>query len=361
MQTCQLLPILGRPRASPPGVSRGWQLPGTPSIRSRSRTFCAASKHAKPRENTQTSWKPLVEAELITPHQAANRLASVWRRPRRTPTRRRRIVTGTATALKPVGDEPKQMGPYRILRRLGQGGMGAVFLAFDPNENRQVAVKVLSWPEHAPQEHSSLQAASSLEGKNGALLTHPNISAQLRYRPGPTTPSCTTSSSRFVDGPKRPRIARPGDGPLQVGDAVHIILDIARALEYAHVNRIIHRDVKPSNILLTAAGVAKLSDMGLAKRRDDTNHLTSTSASIGTPFYMPYEQAMNAKLADERSDIYALGATLYDISSTPAEVSEVLTGEVLAGDRGKKGLGIYPPARMVIRGLPDSLEKSSPA
>ena len=95
---------------------------------------------------------------------------------------------------------------------------------------------------------------------------------------------------------------------MQFGDAVHVILDIARALEYAHGHRVIHRDIKPSNILLTSTGVAKLSDLGLAKRRDDASNLTNSSQSIGTPYYMPYEQAMNARLADERSDIYALGA-----------------------------------------------------
>ena len=87
---------------------------------------------------------------------------------------------------------------------------------------------------------------------------------------------------------------------------MHIILDIARALEHAHKNQIVHRDIKPSNILLTSlSGLAKLSDLGLAKRRDDASNLTHASQGIGTPYYMPYEQAMNAKLADERSDIYA--------------------------------------------------------
>src|SRR5262249_1429462 len=107
-------------------------------------------------------------------------------------------------------------------------------------------------------------------------------------------------------------------GKLAVGDAVHIILDIARALEHAHSRNIVHRDIKPDNILLSKSGMAKLSDLGLAKRMDDSTNLTNAKQGFGTPYYMPYEQALSAKYADGRSDIYALGATLYHL----------LTGEI---------------------------------
>ena len=211
------------------------------------------------------------------------------------------------------GDDPKQMGPYRLLRRLGVGGMGAVFLAFDGNENRQVAVKVLS-AEHAPKQN--ILQRFQREGKNGTLLVHPNI-----------VRTCDTGQDQasglnyivleFIDGPSA-HVLLDRSGKLQIADAVHIILDIARALEHAHKNLIIHRDIKPGNILLTPSGLAKLSDLGLAKRRDDPASITHADQGIGTPYYMPYEQAMNAKMADERSDIYALGATFYHL----------LTGEV---------------------------------
>ena len=85
-------------------------------------------------------------------------------------------------------------------------------------------------------------------------------------------------------------------GRLSVGDAVHVALDVARALEHAHSRNIIHRDIKPDNILITRAGVAKLADLGLAKRTDETSHLTATRQGFGTTPYMPYEQAINAKL-----------------------------------------------------------------
>src|SRR5262249_44265887 len=116
----------------------------------------------------------------------------------------------------------------------------------------------------------------------------------------------------YVDGPSALDLLDKYQR-LPVGDAVHIALDIARALEHAHSRNIVHRDIKPGNILITLSGLAKLADMGLAKRTDEASHLTLARQGFGTPYYMPYEQAMNAKYADGRSDIYALGATLYHL------------------------------------------------
>lgn len=244
--------------------------------------------------------------------------------------------------------DPKQMGRYRILRRLGQGGMGAVYLAFDSSENRQVAVKVLS-ADQAPNQR--ILKRFLLEGQHGAMLVHPNIVRS--YDTGKDGDSgLHFIVLEFVDGPSAHELL-DRVGKFQVGDAIHVILDIARALEHAHKNRIIHRDIKPGNILLTSSGLAKLSDLGLAKRHGDANNLTHASQGIGTPYYMPYEQAMNAKMADERSDIYALGATLYHL----------LTGEVpFTGESSlevveKKGLGIYAPARSINPDVPASLDE----
>src|SRR5207249_10902705 len=134
---------------------------------------------------------------------------------------------------------------------------------------------------------------------------------------------------------------------------IHIILDVARGLEHAHHRAIVHRDIKPSNILLTSSGVAKLSDLGLSKRTDEVSHLTLARQGVGTPYYMPYEQALNAKRADERSDLYALGATLYHL----------LTGEVpFPGNSPleileKKDTGVYLPARFINPDVPEALER----
>ena len=130
-------------------------------------------------------------------------------------------------------------------------------------------------------------------------------------------------------------------GRLSVGDAVHIILDIARGLEHAHSRNIVHRDIKPDNILITTSGVAKLSDLGLAKRTDEASHLTAARQGFGTPYYMPFEQAMNAKYADGRSDIYALGATLYHLVTGEVPFPGINHLEIVE----KKDIGEFPPAR----------------
>jgi serine/threonine-protein kinase len=257
-----------------------------------------------------------------------------------------------------LNGEPAQMGPYRILRRLGQGGMGAVYLAFDAKQNRQVAVKVLA-AEQAPK--SNILRRFQLEGKTGALLTHPNIVRS--YDVGQDEASgLHYIVLEYVDGPTAHELLDL-KGKLEVADAVHIILDIARALEHAHKNRIIHRDVKPANILLASSGLAKLSDFGLAKHLtppsppfqggEGGGNLTHATQGIGTPYYMPYEQAMNAKMADERSDIYSLGATLYHLIAGDVPFSGESSLEIVE----KKQLGHYPPAFTHNANVPTVLEE----
>ena len=127
---------------------------------------------------------------------------------------------------------------------------------------------------------------------------------------------------------------------------------MARALEHAHSRNIIHRDIKPDNILITRSGVAKLADLGLAKRTDETSHLTSTRQGFGTTAYMPYEQAINARSADGRSDIYALGATLYHLVTGAAP----FPGDSHLDVVEKKRLGDFPPAGSIHPDVPAALD-----
>ncbi len=207
----------------------------------------------------------------------------------------------------------RRLGEYRILRRLGEGGMGAVYLAYHEATDRQVALKVLS--EQMANTQGYIDRFYR-EARSGSLLNHPSIVRGLGVGQDPASKKHYLVLE-YVDGPSAHALIEQF-GRLSIGDAVHIALDIARALEHAHSRNIIHRDIKPDNILITRAGVAKLTDFGLAKRTDEASHLTAARQGFGTPFYMPYEQAVNAKHADGRGDLYALGATLYHL----------LTGEV---------------------------------
>lgn len=291
--------------------------------------------------------RALVEAEIITPAQAENLRLDLAPTQVYYPAALDYTADPPPKSILPTNGVPAQIGPYRILRLLGQGGMGAVYLGFDGKENRQVAVKVLS-AEQAPKQN--ILRRFHMEGQHGAMLVHPNIVRSLDMGQDPDT-DLHYIVLEYVDGPSAHELLDRA-GKLQVGDAVHIILDIARALEHAHKNRIIHRDIKPGNILLASSGLAKLSDLGLAKRQGDTANLTHVSQGIGTPYYMPYEQAMNAKTADERSDIYALGATLYHLLTGAVPFNGDSSVEIVAN----KDRGVYPPARSLNADVPEILD-----
>jgi serine/threonine protein kinase len=204
--------------------------------------------------------------------------------------------------------ELRTLGEYRLLRRLGEGGMGTVYLGYLERQDQQIAIKVLG--DHLASNQTYIDRFYR-EAKSGALLDHPNIVRTLNVGQDRTTAKYYLVLE-FIDGPSA-RALLEHSGRLPVGDAVHIALSIARALEHAHSRNVVHRDIKPDNILITRAGVVKLADLSLARRTDEASHLTAARQGFGTTHYMPYEQAINAKSADGRSDIYALGATLYHL------------------------------------------------
>jgi serine/threonine-protein kinase len=241
----------------------------------------------------------------------------------------------------------RQLGNFHLLRRLGEGGMGSVFLGYQEGDNRHVAVKVL--PEHLAANQAAIDRFYR-EAKSGALLNHPNIVRNIAVGQDKVT-SKHYLVMEFVDGPSALEILEQ-KGRLAVGDAVHIALDIARGLEHAHSRNVIHRDIKPDNILITQSGVAKLADLGLSKRTDEASHLTAARQGFGTPYYMPYEQAVNAKYADGRSDIYALGATLYHLVSGHVPFDGKNHLEIVE----KKEVGDFPPASTHNPEIPPALD-----
>ncbi len=245
------------------------------------------------------------------------------------------------------GQEPRTLGGYRLLRRIGEGGMGVIYLGYHETEDRQVAIKVLS--DHLANSQTLVDRFYR-EAKSGALLNHPNIVRNLAVGQDHSTGKHYLVLE-YVDGPSAHALL-DRFGRLSVGDAVHIALDVARALEHAHSRNVIHRDIKPDNILISPSGLAKLSDLGLAKRTDEASHLTATRQGFGTPYYMPYEQALNARQADGRSDVYALGATLYHLVAGQVPFSGVNSLEIL----DKKKLGFFAPASSVNPEVPRELD-----
>src|SRR5262249_8676005 len=245
------------------------------------------------------------------------------------------------------GFAPRTLGNVRILRRLGGGGMGSVYLGYHEEHKCQVAVKVLS--EQLADNEAAL-ARFYREAKSVTLLNHPNIVRGLAMGQDETT-GRHFMVLEYVDGPSA-ELLLDQFGKLSVSDALHIVLDIAHALEYLHSRNFIHRDIKPGNILITKTGVAKLADLGLAKSVSDASHLTAHHQGFGTPYYMPYEQAVSARKVDGRGDIYALGATLYHLvtgdvpfpGQSPLEVVE------------KKSAGVFPPASSVNPDVSEALD-----
>ena len=219
--------------------------------------------------------------------------------------------------------------------------MGAVYLGYHEGLDRQVAIKVLN--AELVRNQANIDRFYR-EAKSGALLNHPNIVRTLNIGQDQRTGKHYLVLE-YVDGPSiRELLDR--DGPLTVGDAAHVVMDVARALEHAHSRNVIHRDIKPDNILTTRSGVAKLADLGLAKRMDEPSHLTSTQQSFGTTHYMPYEQALNARKVDGRSDIYALGATFYHLVTGVVPFTGNDHLEVIE----KKSRGEFVPASEVGQG-----------
>jgi serine/threonine-protein kinase len=156
----------------------------------------------------------------------------------------------------------------------------------------------------------------------------------------------------FIDGPTA-HTALVAHGRLPAGIVVRLGIDIARALDFLHQRHYVHRDVKPDNVLFHPDGVAKLADLGLAKRLNDDPSLTSISRGVGTSYYMSYEQSRHPDLVDGRSDVFALGATLYHLVTGELPFPGATHEEIV---RGKETDDFRPVAEHephVPRGLAD--------
>ena len=199
---------------------------------------------------------------------------------------------------------PLKIGDFEVVCELGRGGMGAVYKARELGLDRICALKLL--PAHMAGD-PSLVTRFMREAQACAKLDHPNIVRAYRFGESEST---HFFAMEFVDGTSVEKIIEKG--PLSIVKAVNIIKQVTRALVHAHKAGMIHRDIKPANILIAKDGVAKLADLGLVREMNtDLTRVTQSGTGMGTPAYMPPEQATGAKNADARSDVYALGATLY--------------------------------------------------
>jgi hypothetical protein len=200
----------------------------------------------------------------------------------------------------------KQLGPYQIVAPLGEGGMAAVYRAYQPAMERYVALKIL--PRHFADD-PTFAARFQREAKLLAQLQHSHILPVFDYGQAdgysyivmPFIPSGTLADS--MQGK-----------PLPFTRIRQVISQVGDALNYAHGHGMVHRDVKPSNVLIDESGSCLLTDFGLARMVEGSAHLTATGTIMGTPAYMAPEQGSGHKI-DERSDIYSLGVILYEMAT----------------------------------------------
>lgn len=205
----------------------------------------------------------------------------------------------------------KTLGKYRIVEQLGRGGMATVFRAYHSALDRDVAIKLMH-PFLADEE--GFRERFRREAQSVARLRHPNIVQMYDFEAEGET---TYMVMEFIKGPslkqKLAGLEEQGQW-LPLEEAARIISKVGEALDYAHGHSMVHRDVKPANIMLTEAGDPVLTDFGIVKMLSGATQITASGVLIGTPAYMSPEQSQGS-VGDERADIYSLGIVLYQLAT----------------------------------------------
>lgn len=200
----------------------------------------------------------------------------------------------------------RQVGPYKIIQEIGRGGMATIYLATDTRTNQRIALKILL-PQYV-NDPITLRRFRQ-EGENSKRLRHPNI---IKVFEAGTADGVHYMAMEYVSGGTLAQLLKQKGRPLVVEEAVPILHRVAAALDYAHSRNILHRDVKPSNVLISESGQILLSDFGVARQiASDATVVTTVGFSVGTPSYMSPEQAQGDYDLTPRSDIYSLGVVAY--------------------------------------------------
>jgi eukaryotic-like serine/threonine-protein kinase len=260
-----------------------------------------------------------------------------------------------APEIAPASDEepdPARLGPFRVIGRLGRGGMGIVYRAEDEKLRRPVALKVLpiGVSGDADRRRRFLR-----EARSAAAITHPNIATI--YEVGEADGRVFLAMELVEGETLRARLV---SGALPLPESLRIGRAIALGLEKAHEKGVIHRDVKPDNVMIDRDGAVKILDFGLAKLREEQSpaalpyqptesHGTEEGRVHGTPAYMSPEQAAG-KAVDARSDLFSLGVTLYEMATGLRPFAAATTAETIAAILRDEPI---PPSRSQVRVPPD--------
>ena len=199
--------------------------------------------------------------------------------------------------------EGSRLGRYRVIEQIGRGGMASVFRAHDPEHDRHVAIKVV--PSYRPDDQAFVDRFSQ-EAKAVFALDHPNI---IKFYDFGEDKGFSYIVMEYVTGGTLEDRLKDR---LPLAEVLELITPLADALDYGHGQGIVHRDIKPTNVLLTGDGRPILSDYGLARMLEWSARLTRSHTVLGTPEYMSPEQAMG-RTADRRSDLYSLGIMVYEM------------------------------------------------
>ena len=201
----------------------------------------------------------------------------------------------------------KTIGRYQILKKLGQGSMGAVYLGKDPYIERQVAIKVYRLPnDTGPEEIEAYKKSFFVEAQSAGRLMHPNI---VTIYDADLQQDFCCITMEYIDGSTLEKLCKP-DNLLPIERVLKIIFNVCKGLEYAHQNEVIHRDIKPSNIILSLSGQVKITDFSIAYIK--RGHSTLVKGLFGSPSYMSPEQ-VKEEFITERNDIFSLGSVLYEL------------------------------------------------